>query len=311
MEPPARGDTGGGTSEAGARKRRPRRDNAVCSGKLTAEADAGRLLLFRTPAREPGPRPQHCPRDGFSLTSKNENARRPAAMSLFNTVRNTIVPVHKEGYPFVAAFFVASLVLGWIFKPLFWIGMIFTLWCAYFFRDPERVTPQDDDLVISPADGKVSAIQMVTPPAELNLGSEPMLRISVFMNVFNCHVNRAPMRGRIVSINYRSGSFVNAELDKASEDNERNGLVIETQHGQIGVVQIAGLVARRILCWANPNEPVDAGERFGLIRFGSRLDVFLPTGAAPRVSLGQTAVAGETVIAEFASAKGPVISRRS
>ncbi len=160
-------------------------------------------------------------------------------MSLFNTVRNTIVPVHKEGYPFVAAFFVASLVLGWIFKPLFWIGMIFTLWCAYFFRDPERVTPQDDDLVISPADGKVSAIQMVTPPAELNLGSEPMLRISVFMNVFNCHVNRAPMRGRIVSINYRSGSFVNAELDKASEDNERNGLVIETRHGQIGVVQIA------------------------------------------------------------------------
>ncbi|WP_315856756.1 phosphatidylserine decarboxylase [Rhizobium leguminosarum] len=268
-------------------------------------------MLFRTSAREPGPRPQHCPRDGFSLTSKNENARRPAAMSLFNTVRNTIVPVHKEGYPFVAAFFVASLVLGWIFKPLFWIGMIFTLWCAYFFRDPERVTPQDDDLVISPADGKVSAIQMVTPPAELNLGSEPMLRISVFMNVFNCHVNRAPMRGRIVSINYRSGSFVNAEFDKASEDNERNGLVIETGHGQIGVVQIAGLVARRILCWANPNEPVDAGERFGLIRFGSRLDVFLPAGAAPRVSLGQTAVAGETVIAEFASAKGPVISRRS
>jgi len=124
-------------------------------------------------------------------------------------------------------------------------------------------------------------------------------------------VNRAPMRGRIVSINYRPGSFVNAELDKASEDNERNGLVIETRHGQIGVVQIAGLVARRILCWANPNEPVDAGERFGLIRFGSRLDVFLPAGAAPRVSLGQTAVAGETVIAEFASARGPVISRRS
>jgi phosphatidylserine decarboxylase len=131
------------------------------------------------------------------------------------------------------------------------------------------------------------------------------------MNVFNCHVNRAPMRGRIVSINYRPGSFVNAELDKASEDNERNGLVIETRHGQIGVVQIAGLVARRILCFSHVNEPVDAGERFGLIRFGSRLDVFLPAGAAPRVALGQTAVAGETVIAEFASAKGPVISRRS
>jgi phosphatidylserine decarboxylase len=125
-------------------------------------------------------------------------------MSLFNTVRNTIVPVHKEGYPFIAAFFVASLILGWIFKPLFWIGLILTLWCAYFFRDPERMTPQDDDLVISPADGKVSSVQMVVPPAELNLGSAPMLRISVFMNVFNCHVNRAPMRGRIVSVNYRS-----------------------------------------------------------------------------------------------------------
>jgi phosphatidylserine decarboxylase len=220
-------------------------------------------------------------------------------MSLFNTVRNTIVPVHKEGYPFVAAFFVASLVLGWIFKPLFWIGMIFTLWCAYFFRDPERVTPQDDDLVISPADGKVSAIQMVTPPAELDLGSEPMLRISVFMNVFNCHVNRAPMRGRIVSINYRSGSFVNAELDKASEDNERNALVIETGDTRIGVVQIAGLVARRILCWSRPGDTLAVGERFGLIRFGSRLDIYLPLSAQVLVGLGQTSIAGETVLADL------------
>ncbi|MFK0330327.1 phosphatidylserine decarboxylase [Rhizobium sp. NPDC090275] len=254
---------------------------------------------------------RHCPQECFPVTSGDENARRAAYMSLFNTVRNTIVPVHKEGYPFIAAFFVASLILGWIFKPLFWIGLILTLWCAYFFRDPERMTPQDDDLVISPADGKVSSVQLVVPPAELNLGSAPMLRISVFMNVFNCHVNRAPMRGRIVSVNYRSGSFVNAELDKASEDNERNGLVIETAHGQIGVVQIAGLVARRILCWANANEPLDAGERFGLIRFGSRLDIFLPEGAQPRVTLGQTAIAGETVLAEFGSAKGPVVSRRA
>lgn len=232
-------------------------------------------------------------------------------MSLLNTVRNTIVPVHKEGYPFVLGFFVASLVLGWIFKPLFWIGMVLTLWCAYFFRDPERNVPQDDDLVLSPADGKVSAIQMVSPPLELNLGSEPMLRISVFMNVFDCHVNRSPMRGRIRTIAYREGSFLNAELDKASEQNERNGLVVETGHGEIGVVQIAGLVARRILCFVRENEPIDAGERIGLIRFGSRLDVFLPAGAASRVSVGQTAVAGETVIAEFGSAKGPVISRRS
>ncbi len=232
-------------------------------------------------------------------------------MNLLDTVRNTIVPIHKEGYPFVAAFFAGSLVLGWISEPLFWVGMVLTVWCAYFFRDPERVTPQDDDLVISPADGKVSSIQMVVPPEELQLGSQPMLRISVFMNVFNCHVNRAPVRGRITNIAYREGSFLNAELDKASQENERNGLVIETTHGNIGVVQIAGLVARRIVCWTNPNETLNAGERFGLIRFGSRLDVFLPAGAEPRVALGQTAIAGETVIAEFGSAKGPVVSRRS
>jgi phosphatidylserine decarboxylase len=231
-------------------------------------------------------------------------------MSLYNTIRNTIVPVHKEGYVFIAAFFVASLVLGWLFKPLFWIGLILTLWCAYFFRDPERMTPQDDDLVISPADGKVSSVVMITPPAELNLGYEPMLRISIFMNVFNCHVNRAPMRGKITNIAYRKGNFLNAELDKASDENERNGMVIDTVRGQIGVVQIAGFVARRILCFVQPNEPIEAGERIGLIRFGSRLDVFLPAGFTPRVTLGQTAVAGETVIADFGSLKGPTTSRR-
>jgi phosphatidylserine decarboxylase len=232
-------------------------------------------------------------------------------MSLFDTVRNTIVPVHKEGYPFVAAFFVASLILGWIWDPLFWVGMILTLWCAYFFRDPERVTPQDEDLVISPADGRISSIGMFPPPAEMGLGTAPMLRITVFMNVFNCHVNRSPVRGRIREIAYQEGSFLNAELDKASDENERNGLVIETRHGDIGVVQIAGLVARRIVCWSKVSESLEAGERFGLIRFGSRLDVFLPVEAVARVSLGQTAVAGETVLAEFGSARGPAISRRT
>lgn len=232
-------------------------------------------------------------------------------MSLVNTIRNTLVPVHKEGYRFVAIFFVVSLVLGFLWEPLMWIGFVLTAWCAYFFRDPERMTPLDDDLVISPADGRVSSIATVLPPEELNLGSEPMLRISVFMNVFNCHVNRAPMAGTITRVAYRAGKFVNAELDKASQENERNGLVIDTKHGAIGVVQIAGLVARRILCWKYENGSLDAGERFGLIRFGSRLDVFLPAGAEPRVSVGQTAVAGETVLAEFGSAKGPVISRRA
>jgi phosphatidylserine decarboxylase len=192
-----------------------------------------------------------------------------------------------------------------------WIGFLLTAWCAYFFRDPERMTPIDDDLVISPADGRVSSIATVVPPEELGLGSEPMLRISVFMNVFDCHVNRAPMSGTVRRIAYRAGSFLNAELDKASLDNERNGLVVETSHGAVGVVQIAGLVARRILCWTTENASLEGGERFGLIRFGSRVDVFLPDGAQPRVSLDQKAIAGETVIAEFGSSKGPVISRRA
>ncbi len=231
-------------------------------------------------------------------------------MSLVGTVRNTLVPVHREGWKFVAIFFVVSLVLGLLWEPLMWIGFILTAWCAYFFRDPERVTPQDPDLVISPADGRVSSIAMVTPPLELELGSEPMLRITVFMNVFNCHVNRAPMRGSVRRIAYRAGRFLNAELDKASQENERNSLVIDTVHGEIGVVQIAGLVARRIVCWTSTFDRLEAGERFGLIRFGSRLDVFLPAGAEARVALGQTAVAGETVLAEFGSAKGPTLGRR-
>lgn len=232
-------------------------------------------------------------------------------MSLISSVRNTLVPINKAGYPFIAIFFGVSLLLGLLWEPLLWIGFLLTAWCAYFFRDPIRVTPLDEDLVISPADGRVSSVSRVVPPEELGLGSEPMLRISVFMNVFNCHVNRAPVRGRVTNVAYREGSFLNAELDKASQENERNGLVIESTHGEIGVVQIAGLVARRIVCWTHVNEPLDAGERFGLIRFGSRLDVFLPAGAEPRVSLGQTAIAGETVIAEFGSSKGPVVSRRS
>lgn len=231
-------------------------------------------------------------------------------MSLVDTIRSTLVPIHREGWKFVAGFFLASLVLGFLWKPLMWIGFVLTVWCAYFFRDPERFTPQDDDLAISPADGRVSAVGLVTPPVELELGAEPMLRISVFMNVFNCHVNRAPMRGRVSWVSYRPGKFLNADLDKASDENERNGIVIDTVHGSIGVVQIAGLVARRILCWTSINTHLEAGERFGLIRFGSRLDVFLPAGAQPRVTVGQTAIAGETVLAEFKSDKGPVVSRR-
>ena len=207
-------------------------------------------------------------------------------MSLVATIRKTIVPVHREGWPFVAGFAVLAILVGWIWDPLFYAGVALTAWCAYFFRDPERVTPLDDDLVISPADGKISAIGPAVPPEELGLGIEPMIRVSVFMNVFSVHINRAPVRGKVDRVAYRPGKFLNADLDKASRENERNGLVIDSPHGALGVVQIAGLVARRIVCWTGEGEAVTAGERFGLIRFGSRVDVYLPAEAAVRVSSG-------------------------
>jgi phosphatidylserine decarboxylase len=220
-------------------------------------------------------------------------------MNLVDTVKNAFVPVHSQGYPFIAGFGVATLVLGLLSTNLFWIGLILTAWCAYFFRDPVRVTPMDDRFVISPADGVVSAVGPGVPPRELGLGSGEMTRISVFMNVFSCHVNRSPVRGRIARIEHRPGRFLNAELDKASAENERNGLVIDSPNGAVAVVQIAGLVARRIVCWAEAGGNIAVGERFGLIRFGSRVDVFLPRGAAARVAVGQTAVGGETVLASF------------
>jgi phosphatidylserine decarboxylase len=220
-------------------------------------------------------------------------------MTLIDTIRNAFVPIHREGWPFIAGFFVLALVLGYFSTSLFWIALILTAWCAYFFRDPQRVTPVDDRLVISPADGVVSAVGPAVPPRELGLGGDEKLRISVFMNVFSCHVNRAPVRGQITKIEHRPGKFLNAELDKASSENERNGLVIDSPNGTVAVVQIAGLVARRIVCWAAANANIGAGERIGLIRFGSRVDVFLPLDATPKVSVGQTAVAGETVVASF------------
>jgi phosphatidylserine decarboxylase len=232
-------------------------------------------------------------------------------MSIADTIRNTLVPVHRDGWPFVAAFAGATLLLGVLWGPLFWIGLALTAWCAYFFRDPERVTPVDDRLVISPADGRVSAVGPAIPPRELAMGQEEMTRVSVFMDVFSCHINRAPVRGRIGRIEHRPGRFLNAELDKASAENERNGLVIDSPNGQVAVVQIAGLVARRILCWPDRGDALTMGERFGLIRFGSRVDVYLPAGAVPRVSVGQTAIAGETVIAEFGSSMPPPLVRVS
>lgn len=226
---------------------------------------------------------------------------------LAETIRNTFTPIHRAGYPFIAGFAVIAVVLGLLWGPLFWIGLILTAWCAYFFRDPPRVTPTDDSLVISPADGVVSALGPAVPPRELGLGDGEMLRISVFMNVFSVNVNRAPVRGRVRKVVHKAGQFLNAELDKASTDNERNSLLIDSPNGEVGVVQIAGFVARRILCWVTEDETVGVGERFGLIRFGSRVDVYLPKGAVACVAVGQTAIAGETVIAEFGRDKRQIL----
>jgi phosphatidylserine decarboxylase len=216
------------------------------------------------------------------------------------SIRAQISPIHPKGYPFVGGFAVASIILFWIWAPLGWIGTLLTVWCALFFRNPARVTPVREGLVVSPADGRVSMITSLVPPAELELGELPMVRISIFMSVFNCHVNRSPVAGKIERIVYRPGKFINADLDKASEDNERNSLVISTpNNGLVGVVQIAGLIARRIVTFVHDGQTIETGERFGLIRFGSRVDVFLPEGTQLLVSEGQTAIAGETVLADF------------
>jgi phosphatidylserine decarboxylase len=209
-------------------------------------------------------------------------------------------PMHKEGYRFLPFFGLGTVILFLIWEPLGWLGVGLTIWCYYFFRDPRRAVPQGEGLVVSPADGVVSLIEAAVPPPELGMAPEPLTRVSVFMSVFNCHVNRTPVAGRVTSVAYRPGKFLNASLDKASDDNERNGICLELPDGRkLAVVQIAGLVARRILCWAKPGQLLRTGERFGLIRFGSRLDVYLPPGVAPLVSLGQTMVAGETVIADL------------
>ena len=221
-------------------------------------------------------------------------------MSIVASIRSQIAPINAEGYPFIGTFALASLVLMWLWSPLGWLGVGATIWCVYFFRDPPRVTPLREGLVIAPADGRVNRIANAVPPTELALGDRPVPRISIFMSVFDCHVNRSPVSGRIDRMAYRPGRFVNADLDKASEDNERNCLVIRTANGtELGIVQIAGLVARRIVPFVRPGTSVAAGERIGMIRFGSRVDLYLPEGVRPLAAEGQTTVAGETVIADL------------
>ncbi len=215
-------------------------------------------------------------------------------------LKSVLVPINRAGWPFIGILATITALSAYYYQPLGWVGVILTFWCAYFFRDPDRTTPVRDGLVISPADGVVQSIGLAAPPAEIGLGDTPRNRISIFMNVFDVHVNRIPIAGRIVKLAYRQGKFFNASLDKASEFNERQSFHLKTEDGaDVGVVQIAGLIARRIKCDLSEEQSMKAGERFGLIRFGSRVDVFLPDGVPPMVAVGQRAVAGETVIADF------------
>jgi phosphatidylserine decarboxylase len=220
-------------------------------------------------------------------------------VSLLASIRSQLAPVHREGLPYIAAFALASLFLFWLWSPLGWLAVLATVWCAYFFRDPERVTPVRDGIIVAPADGRVSRIANAVPPKELDLGERPLPRVSIFMSVFDCHVNRSPLAGRIERIFYHHGAFLSADLDKASESNERNSFVIASGTQRVGLVQIAGLVARRIVCFVRQGATLRAGERIGMIRFGSRVDVYLPDGVRALVAEGQTAIAGETVIADL------------
>lgn len=220
-----------------------------------------------------------------------------------NAIDTVLTPIHRAGWPFIAGFAAASLVLFAVWAPLGWIGLVATAWCVYFFRDPERVAPARPGVVVSPADGVVQMVMRAVPPAELEMGAAPRVRVSVFLNVFNVHVNRIPMGGRVAKSVYRPGKFLNAAVDKASEDNERQAIRIDADGRSLGLTQIAGLVARRIVCDLAEGQVVATGARFGLIRFGSRCDVYLDDTMTPLVVAGMHMIAGETVIAELAAAK--------
>lgn len=230
----------------------------------------------------------------------------------FDALGAFFVPVHRDGHKFIAVGLFASFVLLWIWAPLGWLAVIVTVWLAYFFRDPDRVTPLREGLVIAPADGVISRVEAVLPPDELALGDETRVCISICLSVFDAHVNRAPVAGRILRSVYVPGAFLNPTLDKASEENERRALVIEMAGGgDVGVVQIAGVISRRIVTFAHEGDSVGVGQRFGLIRFGSRVDVYLPVGKNALVAVEQRTIAGETVLADLTSDEPERESRRS
>jgi phosphatidylserine decarboxylase len=221
-------------------------------------------------------------------------------------LRQVLAPIHPDGWRFIAIAAVATALLFWLVRPLGWIGLALTLWCAYFFRDPWRVTPTRPGLVIAPADGVIVSVGRAPPPPELEMGGDAMLRIGIFLSIFDVHVNRMPMGGRIVKRAYHKGSFLNASFDKASAENERMALRLRAADGsEIAVVQVAGLIARRIVCDVDQGDEVIAGQRYGLIRFGSRADVYVPAAWTPLAIIGQRAIGGETVIADAGAAEPP------
>jgi phosphatidylserine decarboxylase len=223
-------------------------------------------------------------------------------MAITDDIRSVLSPPHPAGRPFIVGGLIAFLLGFALGSWLIWLGLIFTLFCLFFFRDPERFPPPRADVFLAPADGRVVAVTPTEPPPELGLGNGPRWKVSIFLSVLNVHVNRVPADGVVTRIAYRHGAFVSASQDKASQSNERNALAIRLPSGQeIAVVQIAGLIARRILCTVREGDPVTAGERFGIIRFGSRTDLYLPEGIRPLVVEGQTMIGGETVIAELPS----------
>jgi phosphatidylserine decarboxylase len=213
--------------------------------------------------------------------------------------RRIFPPIHPDGWRFIAGFAAATLILFWLAWPLGWVGVALTIWCAAFFRDPWRVSPQRAGLVLAPADGVVVKIDEAAPPVELEMGTAPMRRIGIFLSLLDVHINRSPAAGKVVKLAYRKGKFLNASLDKASVENERMAIRLKTAESDIAVVQIAGLVARRIVCNLIEGQDVAAGQRFGLIRFGSRADIYLPPAAAHYAVLGQRMTGGETVIADL------------
>jgi len=223
---------------------------------------------------------------------------------LMETIKSVMVPIHPAGWMFVAIFAIVSLILSIVSTSFIFIGLVATAWCVYFFRDPARITPMREGLIVSPADGVVQKIAKCVPPSELDLGVAERSRISIFLNVFDVHVNRIPIEGAISKLHYHEGAFFNAALDKASEENERQSIKITTPEDlTVGVVQIAGLVARRILCDLKEGQSVKTGEKFGIIRFGSRVDIYLPADATPLVIEGQRAVGGETILADLKSSE--------